>query len=271
VQLNTNVVQVKLDGKDLYFDPGTAFAPYGLLPWYETAVQGRTLDKDGGAWIQTPLPQASQSRLERKASLKLTDDGALEGKVTVTFTGLEALWRRLDELEEDDTARKKFLEDEVKGSIPTGCEVKLTNQPDWKSSSPTLVAEYDIKVPGWAIPAGRRELIPVGLFSEPEKHMFDHNTRSFPIYFHFPFQIADDVTLELPTGLQVSSLPPAQDIGGQVVHYTLTADGKKGTLHWTRGLTVDIMLMAPKYYPALQSFYQKVRTGDEQQIVLLPN
>jgi hypothetical protein len=270
-ELNSNVVLVKLDGKDLYFDPGTVFTPYGLLSWRETAVQGRKLDKDGGSWVQTPLPDSSQSHVDRKAVLKLTEDGSLEGKLTVTFTGLEALWRRLDELDEDDASRKKLLEDEVKECIPESAEVKLTNQPDWKSSSPTLVAEYDIKVPGWSTSAGRRQLIPVGLFSESEKHMFEHANRVFPVYFHFPFLIQDDITVELPAGLQVSSLPPAQNVGGKVVSYALAADSKKGSLHWNRRLSSDILLMQSKYYPALQDFYQKVRTGDEQQIVLLPN
>lgn len=268
-ELTTNVVLVKLDGKDLYFDPGTAFTPYGLLSWRETAVQGRKLDKDGGTWVQTPLPEPSQSLVERKADLKLTDDGSLEGKLTVTFTGLEALWRRLDELDEDDASRRKFLEDEVKECIPTSAEVELTNQPDWNSSSPTLGAEYNIKVPGWSAAAGRRQLIPVGLFSASEKHMFEHAERVFPVYFHFPFSTRDDITLELPPSLQVSSLPPPQEAGGNVVHYTLAADNKNG-LHWTRLLSVDILQMQTKYYPALQDFYQKVRTGDEQQIVLSP-
>src|SRR5205807_5743185 len=35
-KLNANVVLVKLDGKDLYFDPGAAFTPFGLLTWSET-------------------------------------------------------------------------------------------------------------------------------------------------------------------------------------------------------------------------------------------
>ncbi len=270
-ELNTDIVLVKLGGKDLYFDPGTAFTPYGLLSWWETGVQGRKLDKTGGTWVQTPLPDSSQSCVERKATLSLTDDGGLEGKLTVTFTGLEALGRRLDELEEDDTARKKFLEDEVKESIPVSAEVKLTNDPDWTSSSPSLVAEYEIKVPGWATSAGRRQLIPVGLFSQPEKHMFEHATRVFPVYLDFPFQIADDVTLSLPPGLQVSSLPPVQEAGGKVVHYTLAADNKNGPLHWSRLVSLDMMQMQTKYYPALQDFYQKVRSGDEQQIVLSPN
>jgi hypothetical protein len=271
-ELNTNIVLVTLDGKDLYFDPGTAFTPFGLLPWKETAVQGRKLDKDGGAWVQTPLPDSSQSRLERKAMLKLTDDGSVEGKLTVTFFGLDALWRRLDELDEDDTARTKFLEDEVKECIPAAAEVNLINKPEWSSSSPALVTEYDIKVPGWAAAAGRRQLIPVGLFSEPEKHMFEHAERTFPVYFHFPFQIQDDITVALPSGLQVSSLPPTQDGGpGKVVSYALIAEGKNGTLHWNRRVSLDILMIQTKYYPALRSFFQTVRAGDEQQIVLLPN
>ena len=32
-KLNANVVLVKSDGKDLYFDPGGAFTPFGLLEW----------------------------------------------------------------------------------------------------------------------------------------------------------------------------------------------------------------------------------------------
>src|SRR5262249_4728361 len=39
-RLDANVVLVKVDGKDVYFDPGAAFTPYGILEWSETGVQG---------------------------------------------------------------------------------------------------------------------------------------------------------------------------------------------------------------------------------------
>lgn len=44
-KLNANVVLVRLDGKDLYFDPGAAFTPFGMLTWYETGTPGLCLDK----------------------------------------------------------------------------------------------------------------------------------------------------------------------------------------------------------------------------------
>jgi hypothetical protein len=81
--------------------------------------------------VITTLPPSSDSRIERKADLKLTETGSLEGKLTVTFSGLEALWRRIEERNEDLTNRKKFLEDQVKEYIPAGIDVDLTNQPDW--------------------------------------------------------------------------------------------------------------------------------------------
>ena len=44
----------------------------------------------------------------------------------------------------------------------------------------------------------------------------------------------------------------------------------KGTLHLTRLLRSDLLMLDAKYYPTLRAFYQKVRTGDEEQIVLQP-
>jgi len=269
-QLNDNVVLLKLNGKDVYCDPGTAFTPFGLLPWSETSVTGLKLDKDGGSWVTTSLPGSEVSKIERKADLKLIEDGTLEGKVTVTFTGLEAMYRRVEERNEDEASRRKFLEDQLKEYIPVGIDVELTNKPDWASSSEKLAAEYEIKVEGWVSGAGRRAMLPVGLFSATEKHLFDHAQRVHPIYFQFPFQKADDVTIELPLGWQVSSTPKAVNQDAKALIYTMKADENKGALHLTRGLAVNMILIDAKSYPALRGFFQMVRTEDEQQIVLQP-
>jgi hypothetical protein len=269
-KLDENVVLVKLDGKDVYFDPGTAFAPFGLLPWTETGVHGLRLDKEGGTWVRTTLPKSSESRTERRASLRLSDTGDLEGKLTVTFTGLEALWRRVDERNVDAVERKQFLEDQVKEFIPAAGEVELVNKPEWTSSAPALVAEFNLKVPGWASGAGPRALVPVGLFSASEKHLFDHATRVHPIYFEFPSQKVDDVTIEIPPGWRVTSLPPGQSQLAHIVEYTLKVENDKGKLHLARMLNEDILLVETKYYTALRNFFQVVKTADEEQIVLQP-
>ncbi len=269
-ELNGDVVLVKLAGKDVYFDPGTQYASYGLLPWPETAVRGLRLDKNGGSWVDTPLPESATSRIERKAALKLTEDGTLEGKLTVTFSGLEALERRLELRNQDDATRKKFLEDQIKEYVPAAIEVDLTNKPDWGSSAPALVAEYDLKVPGWVAGAGRRALFPMGLFGNTEKHVFEHADRVHPIYFQFPFEKYDDLTIELPLGWKIGSLPPARNDDAKAIQYELKAEDQKGTLHVTRRVRVDLLMLEKKNYPTLRAIFQAVKTGDEQQVVLQP-
>jgi len=269
-RLNETAVLVKLNGKDLYFNPGAEFAPFGMLNWSETGTPGMRLDKDGGTWIQTTLPESSESRIERKAKLKLSDSGDLEGKLTVTYTGLEAMYHRLDVRHADEVARKKFLEDRLKTQVPVAAQAELTNQPDWSSSDTPLTAEFDLKIPGWASNAGKRVLIPAGVFTAGEKHTFEHANRVYAIYFEYPYEKWDDITIELPAGWQVGSVPPEQEKDEHVVSYSLTVEGGKEALHLTRKLRVNFLILETKYYPALRNFFQSVRNGDEEQIVLQP-
>ena len=269
-KLDSDLVLVKVNGKEVFCDPGAAFTPFGLLMWPETGVPGLRLDKDGGIWIRTMLPESSTSRIVRRADLTLSETGDLEGKLTVTFTGLEAMHRRSEELHEDEADRKKTLEDEAKEYIPAASEVELTNKPDWSSSTPPLVAEFKMKIPGWVSGAGRRELLPVGIFSANEKRVFEHAERVHPIYFEFPSQKEDDVTISLPLGWEASSLPPAHNQDAKAAVYMLKAENDKGTLHLSRKLNLDLLLLDQKSYPALRNFFQVVRTGDEGQIVLQP-
>lgn len=268
--LHTYIVRVKLNGTDVDLDPGSAYVPFGLLPWAESGTQGLKLDKDGGTWVATNQPASDASQAERKADLKVTQEGDLEGKLVVTYTGLLAQQWRVEQRHEDEASRKKALEDSVRYMVPAAIEVQLTNKPEWSSSDTNLIAEYSLKVPGWVSGAGKRALLPVGIFSAPEKHRFEHTTRVQPIYFHYMSRKTDDVTIELPLGWQVSSLPKDETNDVKALAYSVKVENDKGTLHLERHLRNDLILLDQKFYPAVRQFYETVRTGDEEQIVLQP-
>jgi hypothetical protein len=269
-KLNENVVLIKVNGKELYLDPGAAFTPYGLLTWSETAVPGLRLDKDGGTWIKTLLPEPSASRIERVGKLKLSETGDLKGKLTITYTGLEAMDHRLDQMHADEVERKKFLEERLTSQIGMASEADLTNKPDWSSSNEPLVAEFDLTIPGWASNAGKRALLPAAIFTAAEKNMFEHSSRFQPVYFEYPYEKVDDITVELPPGWQVSSVPTPHTKDGHIIVYSLKVDQSLGTLHLTRSLSMNILQLDAKYYPALRQFFDVVRSQDGEQIVVRP-
>ncbi len=266
--LNASVVAVKMDGKDLYFTPGIEFTPFGLLPWNHTGVPGLRIDKDGGTWITTPEPIAPASGIDRQGTLQLDDSGNLEGDITLTYKGLSALWRRIEEDDADDADRKKYLEGEIKSFVPVTIEAELTNRPDWTASEMTLVATFHVKVPGWAAAAGRRTILPVEVFGAGEKHVFESATRVHPIYFSYAYADIDDVTIQLPPGWQVSSLPEPQTTNLKAVAYMMTPEKKDGALHVSRKLLVNAEMIEVKYYLTIRKFFEDVRSGDDQQALL---
>jgi hypothetical protein len=269
-ELSNNVVLVKVNGQDRYFNPGAAFTPFGMLPWAETGTPGMKLDKDGGSWIVTPLPPSSDSLVMKKADFKLTPEGDLEGKLTATYTGLQGQWRRLEERNQDDTGRKKFLEEDIKDAIPAGSAVELTKGPDWTDSENPLVVEFDVKIPGWASPAGKRLLLPTSFFSAKEKNIFEHSNREWPIYFTFPFKSTDEVNIHLPEGWKSESVPASVDRDLKGAEYSLKAEKGDKVINVQRMLREDLFLIDKANYSVLRGFFQFVKTQDEQQIVLLP-
>jgi hypothetical protein len=270
-QLNSGVAWVRLADREVFLAPGVPFTPFGVLAWNETAVKGLRLNDAGGVWVTTPLPPASASRTERKAALHLTADASLEGTVTVTFSGLDALAQRLDERNEDDTERRRRLEDEIKGALGTAGEATLTNVPEWSNGDAPLVANFEVKVPVWAHFAGTRALVPVDIFAGGNRHVFEHQTRIHPVYFHFPHQIEDDVTIDLPAGWTVSSVPQPGSSDIHVASCKWTADGTPTTLHLKRDFSIETLLIDAKYYGQLQDFFQTVRrSAEEEAVVTIP-
>jgi len=269
-RLDENFVLIKVNGKDIFCDPGSAFTPFGLLPWPESGIQGLKLDKKESTWVPSLVPTSDQARTERHANLTLTDTGDLEGKLTVTYTGVEAARLRREERHADDTERKKYLEDIVKGYISASSEVKLTSQPDWKNSAQPLAAEFDLKVSGWASGAGHHFLVPVGLFGAREKHLFDASQRVHPIYFEYPYAEQDDIDIQLPAGWKISSIPQEWKSPEKALGYTLNAQDNNGKLHLSRTLTVDMIFLDVHYYSLLRHIFQEIKTNDDQQVVLDP-
>lgn len=53
-QVRKEIVLVKLEGKEIYLDPGTKFCRFGELPWAQTSAQALRLDRKGGDLIVVP-------------------------------------------------------------------------------------------------------------------------------------------------------------------------------------------------------------------------
>lgn len=266
-QMDADIAIVQLDGKDVFLDPGTKFCPYGLLDWRYSGSKGLRQTADGTAIVGTSLPNYNQAQIQRTAHLQLTEQGKVEGTLKVGFSGLEAMDRRQKANETDDAGRKKLLEDEVRRWLPGESEVTLVGAPNWTDTEARLSAEFKISSP-LALGAGKRWLIPVHIFQVNGKPVFPASDRVNPIYLWYPTREADEVIITLPATLEIESLPPNDSAKLEYATYkTLQTQDSPHTIMARRELIMAGMAFPASSYKDLKDFYDKVKTGDDQQLI----
>ena len=146
-QLDSEIARVRLNGKNIFLDPGTRFCPYGLMRWMRTGTAAMDMS-DPGSFISTPGAGDESALISRSADLKLGPDGAAKGEVRIEYSGTEALERRLSALDTDEAGRKKELEDEVKLWLPANAKVTMTDSMAWDKEYEPLTAIFNVECAG---------------------------------------------------------------------------------------------------------------------------
>jgi len=266
-QLAADVVWVKAGTQEYYLDPGARYYTFGLVPWYETASPGIRLTKQGSMMITTPVPTSSDATLVRHAELETDADGTVSGKVQIDFTGQRGALLRVENRKEDEVGRKKTLEDEIHGWLPTGSTFEITKIENWDNVDLPVHVEGAVKVPGLATPAGKRMLVPVTIFQSHDARAFQPEKRTNSVYFHFLFEESDDIEIKAPEGYEVESVPHTIPATQAVITYEFTAHQRGNMVEVKRHLVDQAIALDVKYYPALRIFFNAVKSNDETQVV----
>ena len=268
-QMDGEVAVVDLDGKAIYLDPGTPLAPFGIVSWEKTSVSGIRVAKGGKSttWGDTPPQDGALALTRRAADLRLEDD-TLVGTITATFVGQEALIRRLRTVNDDEAARKKAIEDEIKTWFPDGATLTLKSLTGDATGDVNLAATYDVVLPNLVSGAGSRVIVPLSVFRTTEKNPFAPTTRTHAIYYPYPGTEQDVVKVTLPEGMSAVTLPQGTELKGGALGYASTTARKGNEITYTRNSNTNVMFIAPENYPQLRNFYNAMAAADALQLVV---
>ena len=188
-------VAVKVDGQWRLFDPGTEQVPYGSLLWYEEGQKALVCDSKEPFFLDVP-PMLPERNLERrKADLKLSAEGDLEGTVRIELHGHRAVSHRIDLGDTKTDAREKELREELAKRIPgaelTALEVEALDDPEVP-----LVLKYRVRVPAYATRAGKRIVLSPSFFQRGVPTRFTASERRTPVWFRTGWLEEDEVRID---------------------------------------------------------------------------
>lgn len=267
-QLDAEVVVVNVDGKDLFFDPGTPYTRYGVLPWARSASPAMRLkSKKEWDWMSTPDQPPAAAVTARSADLTFVD-GTIKGTATISYRGQEALAWRLDAKNEDDAAHRKAFEEDLKSLFPEGSVVKMTKLEAIDGVDEPVTVTFDVELPNLGTFTGSRALVPMSVFGAASKNPFAVDTRKFPIYYRYQHEVEDRVTLHVPPGYAVENLPKPVKIDLGALAYTSQHAKDGDALTFQRRLSVRTIIIGAENYAKVKKFYGDLVAADHDTVIL---
>jgi hypothetical protein len=268
-QLDSLLVVLHIDGKDIYLDPGQKLCPFGQLQWRHMMAGG--LQQGAKGPVYTPPNSTKDAITAHVADLAVDAHGGVTGTVKILMNGPAALhWRQLS-LTSDPDEVKKQLNESLSNLLPNGVagEVDRIQGLDTAEGFLSVSAKLTGQL---GSSTGKRLMLPGFFFSTGAHPQFvAEEKREVPVDLHYAEQVMDDAVYHLPAGYAVEGSPqPVQLPWPEHAALVVKTTPGTGTIEIKHIFARAFVLLDPKEYPALREYYQKVAANDQQQLALMP-
>lgn len=267
------VATVQLGGEWKYFDPGATYLPFGQL---------RPRDTDTAILVSDPKGQESpvivqgeppeKNLVQRKAELRLSSGGTLEGDVIEIYSGQEdfSLKNLLDDKSPEKRAeyfRGRLLRQYKQARIT---DVVVENAADPLANTKVT---YHVRMPSYAEKTGSRLFIQPAVFQKggTARLSLPDGERKTPLLLPHRFQTKDEINIVIPIGyvLEAASAPAPISVGGLCDCETkITFNRVKNLLSCQRELSLTNLVFKASLYPKIKAVLDKIRKNDDHTLTL---
>lgn len=252
------------EGGYVLLDATEPFAIPNILPPMVLNWNGRMVKDDGtSSWVNlVPKRLSTENNL---VSYKISDDGSVEGNMRTSYNNYVALGfrKRATRLSEDELINK--IEEDY--SIETE-EFKITNKT--KLGKPVV---QSFKFFGEDFVEGINNKLYVSplMFLALTENPFKSENREFPVEYVVPWQDKHRVSVELPEGYTIESVPEQLSIAlpDKLGSFKFLIQQRGNKLTILSNLQMNSSVITPEYYPQLKAFYNTVVKKQTEKIVLV--
>lgn len=259
-QFNDVVALVKIDGKDKFLDATEKTLAYGALPERDMNGEGLLIKEDASDFV--PIV-SSKSKISYNADFKLSPDGEMSGKLTISRDGLSGGYMRSSYA---SLGKEKYLSESFSDK---GWEFSKSDFENVDSYSNVPKESHEVVIRDHAQANG--DIIYVNPYlAGTEENNFKSEKREYPVHMPTPIDHLYTAKIEIPAGYKVEELPANKmfvlpENGGKFI-YSTTVIGN--TINFTSQLSITKNLILPTNYPLLREFYSVVVAKQAEQIVL---
>jgi transglutaminase-like putative cysteine protease len=268
-----HIAAVNLAGAWHFVEPSNRMSTSGELLWFQEWEPVMVLDPKKPIMTRTPLTPASATVRRRTATLKLSEDGTLEGDVEVAYTGHYGQRMKRDDEQDTVEERTASVREAYTRRMP-GAEISDVVVENVTDPAKPYINRFKLRVPGFAQKTGSRMFVQLAALQKGIEPVFASEMRTQDVYFPHGWTEEDALSIALPDGWRIEAPTRPAAVNGGVGRHQIALDSTDAwrTLQIKRtfvyGLT-DALVVTRATYPVLKKFFDLVQQKDAHTVVLL--
>ncbi len=270
IQLDTVLVALKIDGKEILVDPGTKMAPFETLHWAHTGDGGVAMDANNKAEIiVTSLQKITDNSTLHVGTVNVSPKGAASGTLKVAFIGQKAIELRQLGVKSGVEAVKAEISSIITQQVPPGIHIAADHVGYLDDPDRQLLATIPVSG-SFSQESDGRLVLPRTFFEAQERNPFPaESPRELPVDMRYPAQEQEQITYVLPPGFALPRTPEDAKLKWEGnAAYELRTKVEGSSIIDARIFARAFTILDAKDYVQLHDFYQKVVAADRQPLVL---
>ncbi|MBW1658062.1 DUF3857 domain-containing protein [Flavobacterium quisquiliarum] len=262
---NYVIVAAEIDEKQVLLDASRKFTSPDILPLNTLNWKGRLIKSDGTS-KEIDLVPIKPSKENASITIKLNEDGKINGKVRIQRTDYEAYKFRVQNGNRNQDSYLEKLEQQL-GDLKIS-DYGITNK--ISNISDPIVETFSFETNNFVESIGGKLYISPMLFYTPSKNPFVQENRQMGIYFGYPKQEKLFVNIDIPEGYTIEILPKPTRLSLEENAISLSlnvlSEGNKIQFIFTKDINNSIF--AAEHYNALKTLFQKMLASQNEKIIL---
>ena len=255
---------VEVPNDVILLDATEAYTLPDLIPTRAINWQGRMVRKDGSSvWVM--LEPKENSKVSTMLNASIEEDLTVTGKIRSSYTGHNGISFRDANTNKAHDAQVASLE-KRRGTMEVS-NFALRNVDDLYKN---IMRTYDFVLTDAVEEiAGKLYFNPL-LFLSEEENIFKQYTRNYPIDFNYPQTQKVIVSIALPKGYKVESIPASQDylIKDNIGGFSFQIAQKPNAIQVIMTKSINYSLIPKDYYQEIKQYYAEVIQKETEKVIL---
>lgn len=255
---------IELNGQILLFDATSKNALPNILPIRDLNWFGRLIRKDGSS-VQVDLMPKANSKEIVNIIANIGVDGKVSGKLRDQYFDYYAFTYR----ERNSTINNESLAERIEKVNP-GLELSDFEIQNRNDLSKPIIENYNFAADNVIEMIGDKMYISPLLFLTMIENPFKQEKREYPVDFIFPHQDKFNISLTLPEGYQVETLPQPKAVSmpENMANFKYNLSNNGNQLQIIYSIDINRAVIGSEDYEILKDFYKEVINKHSEKVVI---